>query len=69
MPRARDDVHEANRAVARFIAMIDDEVGAIFVTPDYQGHGIGRVLMTTSISMKTARLPTDCEAPIPGSSV
>lgn len=38
-------VYEFNGCVVGFIAMIENEVGAIFVDPDVQGQGIGRVLM------------------------
>lgn len=38
-------VYEQDRKVVGFIAMIENEVGGLFVEPDFQGRGIGRQLM------------------------
>ena len=38
-------VYEDEERVVGFIALIGDEVGAIFVYPEMQGHGVGRALM------------------------
>ena len=45
LPMAETTVYEADDRVVGFIAMIGNEVGAIFVDPDVQGRGIGRALM------------------------
>jgi putative acetyltransferase len=38
-------VYEAAGRVVGFISLIENEVGAIFVYPEWQGKGIGRALM------------------------
>jgi len=45
LPIADSWVFEEERRVVGFISLIGNEVGAIFVTPGRQGHGIGRALM------------------------
>ncbi len=45
MPKASTWVHEDAGRVVGFIALIGNEVGAIFVSPKMQGRGIGQALM------------------------
>lgn len=45
LPMAQTLVYEAEKTVAGFIALIGNEVGAIFVDPEVQRRGIGRALM------------------------
>lgn len=45
IPMAETWVYEQENRVVGFIALIGDEVGAIFVDPHLQGQGIGQALM------------------------
>ena len=45
LPLAEMTVYETDGRVVGFLALIGNEVGAVFVDPAYQGRGIGRALM------------------------
>ena len=45
MPMAETVVYELDGRVVGFLALIGNEVGAIFVDPEHQGRGVGRALM------------------------
>jgi putative acetyltransferase len=45
LPNAETWVWETDNRVVGFIALIGNEVGAIFLQPEYRGRGIGRALM------------------------
>ncbi len=42
LPIAETYVYEADNIVVGFMSLIGDEIGALFVDPEYQGKGIGR---------------------------
>jgi len=45
MPNTQTWVYEKDQKISGFIAMMGNEVGAIFVHPDFHGQGIGTQLM------------------------
>ena len=47
LPNTETWVFEKEGAVVGFISMMGNEVGAIFVRPNFHGQGIGRALMDT----------------------
>ena len=51
LPKAETWVFEADSILVGFLSLIGNEVGAIFVHPDSQGHGIGRTLMEHAVSL------------------
>ena len=52
LPNAETWVFEHEDTVVGFIALIGNEVGAIFVKPELQGRGIGRALMDHALSLR-----------------
>lgn len=53
LPASETSVFERDGRVVGFISMVGNEVGGIFVDPEYQSQGVGRALM----SSVTARRP------------
>ena len=52
LPSAQTWVFEQGNVVVGFIALMGNEVGAIFVDPDFHGQGIGRALMDHARSIR-----------------
>ena len=52
LPNAETWVFEQDGAVVGFIALIGNEVGALFVDSNYRGTGIGRALMDHARSIR-----------------
>jgi putative acetyltransferase len=45
LPASETSVYETDGRVVGSVSMIGNEVGGIFVTPEYQNRGVGRALM------------------------
>lgn len=45
IPNAETWVAEINDEVVGFISLINNEVGALFVQPEFHGNGVGKALM------------------------
>lgn len=52
LPSAETWIYELDGVVVGFIALIGNEIGAIFVDPKFHGQGIGRALMDKARSIR-----------------
>ena len=59
LPNADTWVAEISERVIGFISLLGNEVGAIFVEPEYHGNGVGRALMD-----KAQQLHNDLEVEV-----
>ena len=53
IPNVETWVYEKDNKVIGFISLTENEVGAIFLNPEYHGTGIGRELMEHAKSIRT----------------
>ena len=52
MPSAETYVYEVDDHIVGFVALVGNDVGAIFVHPDHQRHGIGHALMDHATTLR-----------------
>ena len=52
LPNAETWIAEDENSLIGFIALLGNEVGAIFVSPDHHGKGVGRMLMDKAHELK-----------------
>lgn len=52
LPKAETWVWEADEHVVGFISLLENEVGGIFVDPEFQRSGIGRALMDQARALR-----------------
>ena len=53
LPAAETWVFERDKLVLGFISLLDNQVGAIFVDPQFQRQGIGRALIDWAKTLRT----------------
>ena len=54
IPSAENYVYEKEEIIKGFISLYNDTIAAIFVTPNFQGSGIGKQLMAKAINVRNS---------------
>lgn len=58
IPASETYVYEKNNIIYGFVSLCEDRLAAIFVAPEFQGNGIGKLLISKAMSLRKRLLLT-----------